>query len=70
MAEFKPTPRQGDILKDFRGDKWEFVRVIREGERGRSTKIEVKPPKGPLQGHRTFYAHVFPELEDWDGRYE
>lgn len=47
--------REGDELMDFRGDKWEFVRISRAPLNGKTAKVVAR-----RNGHdREFYAQVF-----------
>lgn len=50
---------EGAIIKDFRGNEWEFVQVSRGPQPGRSAKVVVRDEIGT----REFYSTVFPGLE-------
>lgn len=51
--------KQGDTIKDFRGELWVFRKVTRGPSEGRSAKVEVQKD-GEI---REFYSTVFPGLE-------
>lgn len=55
----------GDQIADFRGEVWNFVRVTRPPQEGRSAKVEVQDPTLSIRegGLREFYSTVFPGLE-------
>lgn len=53
--------KQGDTIKDFRGEDWRFKRVTRGPQPGRSAKVEVTDMAEFAT--REFYAEVFPGLE-------
>jgi hypothetical protein len=46
---------EGEIITDFRGDKWMFCSVMRDGN---SNKIYARKP-GDARSHRFFFPSVF-----------
>lgn len=63
QIQFKGTwvpVKVGDVVTDFRGDKWNFRALILPGEPGRSAKISVSDG----QYLRLFNLDVFPGLEE------
>jgi hypothetical protein len=51
------TPlKEGDIIVDFKGDKWIFVALLPDG-RGTNWKVQAKKPYNNM--HQLFFPSIF-----------
>jgi hypothetical protein len=51
--------QQGERIKDFRGEKYTFMRVSREPEPGKSGKVTVQHGTGARAWQQEYYPTVF-----------